>query len=102
MAPFEKPKVELEQYPTGPHLASRLLFAVASSYGEFEGRTCIDLGCGTVRLLGALPRTCARAWACPPGAAAEASRWLLPAASGKHSTAPALTPPAALPCGRRC
>ena len=49
VAPFEKPKVELEQYPTGPHLASRLLFAVASSYGEFEGRTCIDLGCGTVR-----------------------------------------------------
>lgn len=28
IAPFDSPKVELEQYPTGPHLASRLLFTV--------------------------------------------------------------------------
>lgn len=27
---FEDPKVDLEQYPTGPHLASRLLFTVGS------------------------------------------------------------------------
>jgi hypothetical protein len=26
--PFAKPKVELEQYPTGCHLASRMLFTV--------------------------------------------------------------------------
>ena len=25
---FENPKLDLEQYPTGPHLASRLLFTV--------------------------------------------------------------------------
>lgn len=28
IAPFEEPKIELEQYPTGPHLASRLLYTV--------------------------------------------------------------------------
>lgn len=28
IAPFEDPKVELEQYPTGAHLASRLLYTV--------------------------------------------------------------------------
>jgi len=28
IAVFDKPKMELEQYPTGPHLASRLLFTV--------------------------------------------------------------------------
>ncbi|PNH10838.1 Methyltransferase-like protein 5, partial [Tetrabaena socialis] len=50
IAPFPNPKVELEQYPTGPHLASRLLFAVDSSYDEFGGRTVADLGCGTAML----------------------------------------------------
>lgn len=30
IAPFEEPKIELEQYPTGPHLASRLLYTVGS------------------------------------------------------------------------
>ncbi|KAL4420403.1 hypothetical protein ABPG75_010059 [Micractinium tetrahymenae] len=50
IAPFEQPKIELEQYPTGPHLASRLLFAVANSYDEFDGQTVIDLGCGTAML----------------------------------------------------
>lgn len=28
IAPFANPKIELEQYPTGPHLASRLLYTV--------------------------------------------------------------------------
>lgn len=28
IAPFADPKVELEQYPTGPHLAARLLYTV--------------------------------------------------------------------------
>jgi rRNA N6-adenosine-methyltransferase METTL5 len=28
IAPFAKPKIELEQYPTGPHLAARLLYTV--------------------------------------------------------------------------
>ncbi|GFR51565.1 hypothetical protein Agub_g13985, partial [Astrephomene gubernaculifera] len=50
IAPFSRPKPELEQYPTGPHLASRLLFAVDSSYDELAGRTVVDLGCGTAML----------------------------------------------------
>ena len=69
IAPFDSPKVELEQYPTGPHLASRLLFTVsvtmctiwlhmvtpvpqvANSFDEFEGQTVLDLGCGTVQTI---------------------------------------------------
>ncbi len=31
IAPFASPRIELEQYPTGPHLASRLLFTVRVS-----------------------------------------------------------------------
>lgn len=31
IAVFEDPKVELEQYPTGPHLASRFLFTVGTA-----------------------------------------------------------------------
>lgn len=37
--PFSQPKVELEQYPTGPHLASRLLFTVPH---VVEGSTMFD------------------------------------------------------------
>jgi hypothetical protein len=29
VAPFVNPKIELEQYPTGAHLASRLLFTAS-------------------------------------------------------------------------
>ncbi|PNW80268.1 hypothetical protein CHLRE_08g384700v5 [Chlamydomonas reinhardtii] len=50
IAPFRRAKTELEQYPTGPHLASRLLFTVDNSYDEFAGRTVADLGCGTAML----------------------------------------------------
>ncbi|KAL4517990.1 hypothetical protein Ndes2526A_g02356 [Nannochloris sp. 'desiccata'] len=50
IAPFADPKVELEQYPTGPHLAARLLYTVAHSYDEFEGQVVADLGCGTAML----------------------------------------------------
>lgn len=28
IAPFEDPKIELEQYPTGPHIAARMLYTV--------------------------------------------------------------------------
>eukprot|EP00891_Asterochloris_glomerata_P008394 jgi/Astpho2/8394/fgenesh1_pm.00122_%23_28_t len=44
---FQQPKIELEQYATGPDIASRLLFTVDSVYNEFTGRTVVDLGCGT-------------------------------------------------------
>ncbi|GKV06648.1 hypothetical protein SLEP1_g18517 [Rubroshorea leprosula] len=29
---FSNPKVELEQYPTGPHIASRMLYTVSNSH----------------------------------------------------------------------
>ncbi len=104
---FSQPKVELEQYPTGAHIASRMLYTVGrraseqpprprsaaaaarrrgpmchlfplaaappqieSMYNDLEGKTVVDLGCGTVR--GRLPsplraRPCqaarAHAWA---------------------------------------
>eukprot|EP00955_Chlamydomonas_euryale_P076324 362608-Chlamydomonas_euryale.AAC.2 len=34
VAPFKKAKVELEQYPTGAHLASQMLFMVGWLYGR--------------------------------------------------------------------
>ncbi|KDD76210.1 hypothetical protein H632_c313p0 [Helicosporidium sp. ATCC 50920] len=47
VTPFAAPKIELEQYPTPPHLASRLLFAIQQSFEGLEGRSVLDLGCGT-------------------------------------------------------
>ncbi|CAL8465943.1 g5479 [Coccomyxa elongata] len=44
---FRAPKIELEQYPTGPEIASRMLFTIQSVHDEFEGQTVVDLGCGT-------------------------------------------------------
>lgn len=35
IAVFDDPKVDLEQYPTGPHLASRLLFTVCEITAGF-------------------------------------------------------------------
>lgn len=43
--PFETPKVALEQYPTGPHLAACMLHT-AAGHGDIEGRAVVDLGCG--------------------------------------------------------
>lgn len=40
IAPFASPKVELEQYPTGPHLASRLLFTVRESSCWWDINRC--------------------------------------------------------------
>mmetsp|Transcript_9510 Transcript_9510/g.24178 ORF Transcript_9510/g.24178 Transcript_9510/m.24178 type:complete len:211 (-) Transcript_9510:267-899(-) len=45
--PFEEPKIELEQYPTTAHLAAQFLFSVENRFGELEGCTVMDLGCGT-------------------------------------------------------
>lgn len=44
---FPAPKVELEQYPTSPHLAAQLLFAAATVYDDIIDKTVLDLGCGT-------------------------------------------------------
>ncbi|MEM1508526.1 MAG: METTL5 family protein [Thermofilaceae archaeon] len=45
---YPQPRVELEQYVTPPHLASRILW-IAAFYHDLEG-TIIDLGAGTGRL----------------------------------------------------
>ncbi|XP_050098971.1 rRNA N6-adenosine-methyltransferase Mettl5 [Anopheles aquasalis] len=44
---FDSPKVSLEQYITPSHIASQALYAVQTKYGDLEGRTVLDLGCGT-------------------------------------------------------
>ncbi|KAL1203226.1 hypothetical protein V5N11_032932 [Cardamine amara subsp. amara] len=43
---FSNPKVELEQYPTGPHIASRMLFTAENSYGDITDKVVADFGCG--------------------------------------------------------
>ena len=43
---FEKPKAELEQYPTAAHIASRMLMTMESDFGDLEDRSVCDLGCG--------------------------------------------------------
>jgi len=42
---FQKPNVELEQYPTGAHLASQMLYN-AHAHGDIEDKVVVDLGCG--------------------------------------------------------
>jgi predicted RNA methylase len=42
---FAAPKISLEQYATGAHLAARILHT-AHALGDVEGRTVVDLGCG--------------------------------------------------------
>jgi len=45
---FPDPKVELEQYPTSPELASHVLdYAVNRGDLGNPGQSCLDLGCGT-------------------------------------------------------
>jgi len=44
---FANPKYELEQYPTSPHIASRILFTADRSYDDIEDKLVLDLGCGT-------------------------------------------------------
>ncbi|KAL0315656.1 UNVERIFIED_CONTAM: rRNA N6-adenosine-methyltransferase METTL5 [Sesamum radiatum] len=58
---FENPKIELEQYPTGPHIASRLLYTLLygyleipsfsiiqaeNSFGDVSDKVVADFGCG--------------------------------------------------------
>ena len=42
---WEKPKVELEQYPTPPDIAAHMLMA-AHAEGDIEDCMVADLGCG--------------------------------------------------------
>jgi predicted RNA methylase len=43
-------KIELEQFPTGPEIASRLVYTASSSFDDIEGKVVVDLGTGTGRL----------------------------------------------------
>eukprot|EP00262_Sarcandra_glabra_P004437 TRINITY_DN15463_c0_g1_i1.p1 TRINITY_DN15463_c0_g1~~TRINITY_DN15463_c0_g1_i1.p1 ORF type:complete len:206 (+),score=35.83 TRINITY_DN15463_c0_g1_i1:118-735(+) len=53
---FSNPKVDLEQYPTGPHIASRLLYMAENTFGDVSGKVVADFGCGcgTLGVAGAL------------------------------------------------
>ncbi|XP_041006341.1 rRNA N6-adenosine-methyltransferase METTL5 isoform X2 [Juglans microcarpa x Juglans regia] len=42
---FSNPK-ELEQYPTGPHIASRMLFTAENSFEDVSNKVVADFGCG--------------------------------------------------------
>ncbi|MFC6865300.1 METTL5 family protein [Halomicroarcula sp. GCM10025817] len=57
VAGFENPRASLEQYRTPPELAAHLVHT-ADLQGDIEGRTVVDLGCGTGMLaLGAALRS---------------------------------------------
>lgn len=43
---FDRPRADLEQYPTPATIASEMVF-LAYANGDIEGRTVLDLGCGT-------------------------------------------------------
>ena len=43
---FEDPKLLLEQYPTPPHIAARIIYTMATSFDDIDGKSVADLGCG--------------------------------------------------------
>ncbi|XP_071911017.1 uncharacterized protein [Coffea arabica] len=43
---FYNPKIELEQYPTGSHVASRMLYTAENSFGDVTNKVVADFGCG--------------------------------------------------------
>lgn len=44
---FDDPKIELEQVPTSPHIAARMIHAAAEVYGDIEDKLVGDFGVGT-------------------------------------------------------
>lgn len=44
---FHSPKVELEQYVTSAHLASRMIFTAHNSFDQITNKSILDLGSGT-------------------------------------------------------
>ena len=43
---FVKPKVDLEQVSTSPHIAARMVFTAANTYDDIEGQAVADFGVG--------------------------------------------------------
>ncbi|KAJ3683091.1 hypothetical protein LUZ60_013318 [Juncus effusus] len=43
---FSEPKVELEQYPTSAHIASRMIYTAENSFEDISGKIVADFGCG--------------------------------------------------------
>ncbi|KAM9486182.1 rRNA N(6)-adenosine-methyltransferase METTL5 isoform 1-T2 [Clarias gariepinus] len=43
---FNKPKILLEQYPTGPHIAACMLYTMHNTFGDIKNKVVADLGCG--------------------------------------------------------
>ncbi|CAI9100394.1 OLC1v1037388C1 [Oldenlandia corymbosa var. corymbosa] len=39
-------QIEFEQYPTGPHIASRMLYTAENSFGDVSDKVVADFGCG--------------------------------------------------------
>jgi SAM-dependent methyltransferase len=46
VTPFTEFNYMLEQYPTSPHLAARMLFTISSVYDDIKGMSVGDFGCG--------------------------------------------------------
>jgi predicted RNA methylase len=47
---FDSPKVLLEQYPTGTHIASRILYTIDTTFDDIRDKSIADLGSGSGRL----------------------------------------------------
>ncbi|XP_031473398.1 uncharacterized protein LOC116245920 isoform X1 [Nymphaea colorata] len=43
---FTEPKIDLEQYPTRPHIASRMIYTAANTFGDITSKVVADFGCG--------------------------------------------------------
>eukprot|EP00246_Nothoceros_aenigmaticus_P005418 TRINITY_DN1746_c0_g1_i5.p1 TRINITY_DN1746_c0_g1~~TRINITY_DN1746_c0_g1_i5.p1 ORF type:complete len:207 (-),score=29.13 TRINITY_DN1746_c0_g1_i5:270-890(-) len=43
---FESPKIGLEQYSTGAHIASRMIYLAANTYKDIVDKVVADFGCG--------------------------------------------------------
>jgi len=50
LRPHPNPKLMLEQYTIPAEAAAEILFIAAYTYGDVEGKSVADLGCGTGRL----------------------------------------------------
>ena len=46
VAVFEEPKITLEQFPTSPHIAARMIYTAATSYDDICGKIVADFGSG--------------------------------------------------------